>query len=97
MKAKERRKSWQTGGMSEQRDEKTWREYRREQAWKLKQQGWKQKDIARALGASQGAVSPGTVRRFGGAADTGQGAEVELPSQARFGGDRTSRGAGGGV
>jgi len=34
-----------------------WREARRRQAWKLKQQGWKQKDIARALGVSEGAVS----------------------------------------
>jgi hypothetical protein len=25
-----------------------WREERRKQAWKLKQQGWKQKDIAKA-------------------------------------------------
>lgn len=48
--------------MSEQRDEKTWREYRREQAWKLKQQGWKQKEIARALGVSEGAVSQWMVR-----------------------------------
>jgi transposase len=48
--------------MSEQKDEKTWREYRREQAWKLKQQGWKQKDIAAALGVSEGAVSPWMVR-----------------------------------
>jgi transposase len=34
-----------------------WREERRKQAWKLKQQGWKQKDIAVALGVSDGAVS----------------------------------------
>jgi transposase len=34
-----------------------WREARRRQAWELKQQGWKQKDIARALGVSEGAVS----------------------------------------
>lgn len=27
------------------------------QAWKLKEQGWQQKEIARALGVSQGAVS----------------------------------------
>jgi transposase len=43
--------------MSEQKADKTWREYRREQAWALKQQGWKQKDIAAALGVSEGAVS----------------------------------------
>jgi transposase len=34
-----------------------WREQRRKQAWKLKEQGWQQKDIAVALGVSQGAVS----------------------------------------
>jgi len=34
-----------------------WREARRRQAWELKQQGWKQKDIAHALGVSEGAVS----------------------------------------
>ena len=34
-----------------------WREARRRQAWALKQQGWKQKDIARAMGVSEGAVS----------------------------------------
>jgi len=34
-----------------------WREGRRLGAWELKQQGWSQKDIAAALGVSQGAVS----------------------------------------
>jgi transposase len=34
-----------------------WREGRRLQAWELKQKGWKQKDIAEALGVSKGAVS----------------------------------------
>jgi transposase len=34
-----------------------WREERRKQAWKLKQQGWKQQKIAEALGVSKGAVS----------------------------------------
>jgi len=33
-----------------------WREERRKQAWKLKEQGWQQKDIAVALGVSEGAV-----------------------------------------
>jgi transposase len=36
---------------------KDWREARRLQAWALKQKGWKQKDIAEALGVSKGAVS----------------------------------------
>ena len=36
---------------------KDWREARRLQAWKLSQKGWKQKDIAEALGVSEGAVS----------------------------------------
>ena len=34
-----------------------WREARRLQAWKLKQKGWSNTDIAEALGVSQGAVS----------------------------------------
>lgn len=36
---------------------KDWREARRLRAWELKQQGWKQKAIAEALGVSQAAVS----------------------------------------
>jgi transposase len=35
----------------------TWREARRLQAWQLKQQGWSQRQIAEALGVSEGAVS----------------------------------------
>ena len=34
-----------------------WREARRLRAWELYEQGWKQKDIAAALGISEGAVS----------------------------------------
>ncbi len=34
-----------------------WREKRRLRAWELKSKGWKQQDIAEALGVSQGAVS----------------------------------------
>ena len=34
-----------------------WDEGRRLRAWELKQQGWKQADIARALGVTDGAVS----------------------------------------
>src|SRR5579859_6787435 len=34
-----------------------WREERRKRAWHLKEQGWQQKDIATALGVSEGAVS----------------------------------------
>jgi transposase len=34
-----------------------WKECRRLRAWELWQQGWKQKDIAVALGVSKGAVS----------------------------------------
>jgi transposase len=36
---------------------KDWREGRRMRAWQLHEQGWKQKDIAEALGVSEGAVS----------------------------------------
>jgi transposase len=41
----------------EQKQAQDWREARRLQAWELKQKGWKQKDIAEALGVSKGAVS----------------------------------------
>jgi len=34
-----------------------WREARRLRAWELQQKGWRQKDIAEALGVSAGAVS----------------------------------------
>ncbi len=34
-----------------------WREGRRFRAWDLAQQGWKQQDIAAALGVTHGAVS----------------------------------------
>jgi transposase len=34
-----------------------WREERRQRAWELKQQGWKQQDIAAAMGVTPGAVS----------------------------------------
>jgi transposase len=34
-----------------------WREGRRLRAWELKQEGWKQQEIADALGVSKGAVS----------------------------------------
>lgn len=34
-----------------------WKEWRRYQAWELRQKGWKQCDIAEALHASKGAVS----------------------------------------
>jgi transposase len=35
----------------------TWKEARRLQAWHLKQRGWSQRQIAEALGVSEGAVS----------------------------------------
>lgn len=38
-------------------EKQDWREARRYRAWALKQQGWKQKDIAHALGISEAAVS----------------------------------------
>src|SRR5690348_5596615 len=34
-----------------------WKEWRRRRAWDLYQQGWSQKEIAQALGVTQGAVS----------------------------------------
>jgi transposase len=45
-----------------------WREARRLRAWRLKQQGWSQRQIAEALGVSEGAVSQWMTRaRDGGA------------------------------
>jgi hypothetical protein len=40
-----------------QLDWREWGEGRRRRAWELKQQGWKQQDIAAALGVTPGAVS----------------------------------------
>src|SRR4051812_41474712 len=39
------------------REAADWREGRRLRAWELKQQGWNQREIASALGVSEGAVS----------------------------------------
>src|SRR5690242_138110 len=38
-------------------DRGDWKEWRRRRAWELYQQGWSQKEIAQALGVTQGAVS----------------------------------------
>jgi transposase len=46
-----------------------WREARRLQAWHLKQQGWSQRQIAEALGVSEGAVSQWMTRARHGGAD----------------------------
>jgi transposase len=49
------------------RSARTWKEARRLQAWHLKPQGWAQRQIATALGVSEGAVSQGMKRgREGG-------------------------------
>ena len=55
---------------SEQFDPQDWREWRRMQAWRLKQLGGKQRDIAVALDVTEGAVSQGmaTARSEGPAA-----------------------------
>jgi transposase len=56
----------QQGTRSDSRD---WREWRRLRAWELKQHGWKQCDIAAALGVTEGAVSQWVERgRTGGVA-----------------------------
>ncbi len=46
-----------------------WKEARRYQAWQLKQQGWPQRQIATALGVSEGAVSQWMKRARDGGAD----------------------------
>jgi transposase len=43
--------------MRKEKHQIEWKEGRRRRAWELSQQGWKQKDIAAALGVSKGAVS----------------------------------------
>lgn len=45
------------GGMNKHKTQFDWLEGRRRRAWELKQQGWKQEDIARALEVTPGAVS----------------------------------------
>lgn len=47
-----------------------WREGRRLRAWELKQKGWKQRDIAEALGVSNGAVSQWVKRAKEGGIET---------------------------
>ncbi len=44
-------------GMRRNDEPTDWREGRRLRAWQLKKQGWRQKDIAHALGVTEGAVS----------------------------------------
>ncbi len=46
-----------------------WREARRLQAWRLTQQGWPQRQIAEALGVSEGAVSQWMTRAGDGGAE----------------------------
>jgi transposase len=43
--------------MKQEKHTVDWKEGRRRRAWELAEQGWKQKDIAAALGVSKGAVS----------------------------------------
>jgi transposase len=40
----------------------TWKDARRLQAWHLKPRGWPQRQMAEALGVSEGAVSQGMAR-----------------------------------
>jgi transposase len=65
-----------------------WKEERRKRAWALSQTGWKQKDIAEALGVTQGAVSQWIKRgRAGGEAGLAEqpksGAPVRLSAADR--------------
>lgn len=48
---------------------RNWKEARRLQAWRLKQRGWSQRQIAEALGVSEGAVSQWMKRARNGGAD----------------------------
>jgi transposase len=66
-----------------------WREERRKRAWALKHQGWQQKDIARALGVSEAAMSQWLKRaREGGgvevlASHPGPGGVARLSAEQR--------------
>ena len=62
--------------MTKKTEATDWREGRRLRAWSLKQQGWSQKDIAAALGVSQGAVSQWMKR---GAAGGEEGLRRKVP------------------
>src|SRR5437588_12239529 len=73
-------------------DAPEWREGRRLRAWELKQRGWKQRDIATALGVTQGAVSHWLSRaRDGGrmrvppGRGAGAGAAPGRPARGRAG------------
>jgi predicted transcriptional regulator len=43
--------------MKKEHEPHDWKEGRRLRAWELSQQGWKQREIAEALGVSKAAVS----------------------------------------
>jgi len=65
-----------------------WREERRKRAWALKEQGWRQKDIAVALGVSEGAVSQWLKRAREGGVDAlashpGPGGVARLSAEQR--------------
>ena len=53
-----------------------WREERRKRAWALKHKGWPQKEMATALGVSEGAVSEGAVSQWLRRAREGGGVEA---------------------
>jgi transposase len=66
-----------------------WREGRRLRAWELKQQGWNQREIASALGVTEGAVSQWMKRgREGGVEGLGKrtspGAPPRLSEEQRM-------------
>jgi transposase len=65
-----------------------WREGRRLRAWELKQQGWNQREIANALGVTEGAVSQWMKRARQGGTEglrkrTSPGAPSRLSEQQR--------------
>jgi transposase len=65
--------------MKTKQPELDWREGRRRRAWELKQQGWKQQDIAAALGVTPGAISQWLKR----AREQGVGALRRHPAPGR--------------
>jgi transposase len=66
--------------MKQQETRMEWREGRRRRAWELKQLGWKQHDIAVALGVTKGAVSQWMRRVREGGVETLQHRRAPGPS-----------------
>jgi transposase len=61
----------------------TWREGRRLRAWELHEQGWRQRQIAAALGVTSGAVCPRPRRRRSRSAASAEQPRLSLEPQSQ--------------